>query len=170
MSLLMTQSYSLVPDVAAIRADLEATRVAYEQLLGSLSQAELERPLIISKWTVKEVMCHLVLALEQANPMMVAKARKNQPMPKFLDTRLGHWLNYQMAVWQARKATIQSLAQRYEAAHQNFLNLLAGVKVNEWQQVTALPDGTPLMMDAIFAVPGQHFALHAGWVKQVIKS
>ncbi len=35
-------------------------------------------------------------------------------MPKFLATRLGHWFNYKLAVWSARKATRESLAQRYE--------------------------------------------------------
>ena len=83
----LTIATTHVPDVAAIRADLEATQAAYQQLLGAIDEADLERPCAISKWTIKQVLTHLVVNLEQAVPMMVAQARKSQPMPKLLDTQ-----------------------------------------------------------------------------------
>lgn len=161
-----TQIY--VPDVVAIQADMEQTRTAFHDLLGSLSEAELEQPCIISKWTVKEVMYHLVICMEQAIPMMVGYARKGKNMPKFFETRLGHWLNYKMAVWGAKKATPESLAQRYDKAHEKLLALLEDVRDDEWTLPTAYSDGTPLTMETVFHVPTEHFEIHAPWVRQTI--
>ena len=164
----ITSATAYVPGVAAIRADMEATQAAYQQLLGAIAEADLERPCAISKWTIKQVLAHLVVNLEQAVPMMVAQARKSQPMPKLLDTRFGHWMNYTLAVYSARKASRASLAQRYAAAHTNLLNLLAGVFDHEWGRPTAYPDGRPLTLETVFHVPSEHFALHAAWIRQTL--
>ena len=157
-----------IPNVAAIRADMEATRRAYHDRLGSLSEADLQKPCAISKWTIKEVLCHLVISLEQATPMMVKQARKQKGMPKFLESGLGHWLNYKMAVWGARKATRDSLAQRYDAAYEKLLKLLDGVRDDEWNLPTAYPDGRPLTMETVFHVPAEHFELHSAWIRQTV--
>ena len=164
----LSPSQTFIPDITAIRTDLETTQSAYQKLVQSIPTPDLDRPLVISKWTVRQVLTHLCIALEQANPMMVNQARKRQPMPAFLNSRVGHWMNYQMAVWQARKATPQSLAERYAAANVKFLQLLAGVQGEEWQLNTAMPDGTPLTMEQVFYVPGQHLALHGSWIKQTL--
>src|SRR4051794_16212960 len=173
-----------IPDLAVIRADMEATQAAYQQLLETIDEADLEQPCAISKWTIKQVLTHLVVNLEQAVPMMIAQARKSQPMPKLLGTRFGHWMNYTLAVYSARKAMPKlarpafrhlnklsaagesgrkaprpSIGQRYAAAHTNLLNLLAGVSDDEWGLRTAYPDGRPLTMETIFHVPSEHFAL-----------
>jgi hypothetical protein len=147
---------------------MEATRTAYHRLLASLSDAEMQRPCVISKWTIQEVLCHMVLLLEQAVPMMVKQARKGKPMPKLLDTRFGHRLNYQMSVRAARKATGQLLAQRYDAANSNLLRLLENVRESEWALPTACPDGRPLTMATVFHVPTEHFELHAAWIRQTL--
>lgn len=170
MSLSLTNTPSYTPDVAAIRADLEATKAAYHKLLNALSDADLKRPCAVSKWTVKEVMMHLVLGVEQANPMMVKQARQRKPMPAFLNSRLGHWLNYKMAVWGARKATRAELGQRYDAGIANLLTLLDGVQGDEWSLPTAYPDKRPLTMETIFQDPAAHFALHSAWIRQTIRS
>src|SRR5689334_24571631 len=149
----LTQAPARVPDLAAIRADMEATRTAYHQLLDSLSDADLQRPCAISKWTIQEVLCHMTLLIEQAVPMMVKQARKGKPMPKLLDTRFGHWMNYQMAVRAARKATPAVIGQRYDAAHSNLLRLLESVREREWTLPTGYPDGRPLTMETVFHVP-----------------
>jgi hypothetical protein len=165
---LTTKAQARVPDLAAIRADMEASRAAYHRLLESLSDADLARPCAISKWTLKEVLCHMVLLVEQAVPMMVKQARKSKGMPKLLDTRFGHWMNYQMAVRAARKITRAALIQRYDGAHQNLLKLLEGVREGEWGLPTAYPDGRPLTMQTVFHVPTEHFELHAAWIRQTL--
>jgi hypothetical protein len=164
----LTQAQAYQPDLAAIRADMEATRTAYHRLLDALPDADLQRPCAISKWTIKELFCHMTLLIEQAVPMMVKQARKGKPMPKLLDTRFGHWMNYQMAVRAARKATRQSLAQRYDAAHSHLLGLLVNVHETEWQRPTGYPDGRPLTMETVFHVPTEHFELHAAWIRQTV--
>ena len=166
----LTATRTQAPDLATIRADMEATRAAYHRLLESLSDADLQRPCVISKWTIQEVLCHMALLIEQAVPMMVKQARKGKPMPKLLDTRFGHWMNYQMAVWAARKATPASLAQRYDAAHSNLLRLLENVRDGEWNLPTAYPNGQPLTMETVFHVPSEHFALHAAWIQQTLNT
>jgi hypothetical protein len=164
----MTATRTQAPDLATIRADMEATCTAYHRLLDSLSDADLQRPCVISKWTIQEVVCHMALLIEQAVPMMVKQARKGKSMPRLLDTRFGHWLNYQMAVRAARKATRASIAQRYDAAHSNLLQLLENVRESEWNLPTAYPDGRPLTMETVFHVPTEHFELHAAWIRQTL--
>ena len=164
----LTAQPSRAVDLAVIRADLEAARTAYHQLLESLSEADLQRPCVISKWTIKQVLCHIGLLVEQAVPMMVKQARKGKSMPRLLDTRFGHWMNYQIAVRAARKATPTSLAQRYDAAHTNLLRLLENVRDGEWQLPTAYPDGRALTMETLFHVPTEHFELHAAWIRQTL--
>jgi quercetin dioxygenase-like cupin family protein len=168
ISQVLTSATTRVPDVAAIRAEMAATQAAYQQLLELIDETDLERPCAISKWTIKQILTHLVVNLEQAVPMMVAQARKSQPMPRLLDTRFGHWMNYTLAVFLARKASRASLAQRYTAAHTNLLNLLDGVSDNEWGRPTAYPDGRPLTLETVFHVPSEHFALHAAWIRQTL--
>jgi hypothetical protein len=163
----LTQQPTL-PNLAAIRADLETTRGRFRQLLDALSDTDLARPCAVSKWTVKEVLCHLMISLEQATPMMVKQARHRKGMPKFFNTRLGHWLNYQLAVRAARTMTREELAQRYDAAHARLLDLLAGVRADEWDRPTAYPDGTPLTLTTVFQVPADHLALHAAWIQQTV--
>ncbi|GAC1564449.1 MAG: hypothetical protein NVS2B7_38420 [Herpetosiphon sp.] len=158
----------LVPDRIAMHTDLEATRSAYHHLLDTLSDDDLSRPCVVSRWTVKEVLCHLVLGVEQTTPMMVQRARKSKPMPKMLNTRFGHWMNYQMAVRAARKATRESLGQRYDVACAGLLELLNGVRDDQWSLPTAYPDGTPLTLETVFHVPTDHFALHMGWIHQTL--
>lgn len=138
------QAHVNVPNLTAIQNDMESARTAYHQLLGSLSETELQQPLVISKWTVKEVMCHMVIIQEDMLPMLIDKARKGKGMPKLFDSRIGNWINYKQAVWLARKATLESLAQRYDAAHKQTLTLLEGVDDQEWALTTAYPDGTPV--------------------------
>src|SRR5262249_51304963 len=145
----LTQAPARMHDLATIRADMEATRTAYHWLLDSLSDAEMQLPCVISTWTIQEVLCHMALLIEQAVPMMVKQARKGKSMPRLLDTRFGHWLNYQMAVRATRKATRASIAQRYDAAHSNLLRLLENVRESEWDLPTAYPDGRPLTMETV---------------------
>jgi quercetin dioxygenase-like cupin family protein len=168
MSQALADARIYTPDLAAIRADMEAARAAYHRLLGSLSDADLERPCAISKWTLKELLCHMALLVEQAVPMMVKQARKGKSMPRLLDTRFGHWMNYQMAVRAARKATRESLGRRYDSAHARLLDLLDEVRDGEWSLPTAYPDGVPLTMETVFHVPAEHIALHAGWIRQTL--
>jgi hypothetical protein len=164
----LTQAPAHAPDLATIHADMEATRTAYHRLLDSLSDADLQQPCVISKWTIQEVLCHMALLIEQAVPMMVKQARKGKPMPKLLDTRFGHWMNYQMAVRAARKATRASIARRYDAAHANLVRLLENVRESEWDLPTAYPDGRPLTMETVFHIPTEHFELHAAWIRQTL--
>jgi DNA-binding CsgD family transcriptional regulator len=112
----------------------------------------------------------MALLVEQAVPMMAKQARKRKSMPRLLDTRFGHWMNYQMAVRAARKATRASLAQRYNAAHSNLLQLLDNVHAEEWNLPTAYPDGRPLTMETVFHVPTEHFELHAAWIQQALNN
>ena len=152
------------PDVAALAADMEQTRVAFQHLLGSLSPEAMAQPCLVSDWTVKEVLCHMVLSLEMPIPMMVHLARRSCTFPRFFDSRLVHRLNYQTAVFNAKLTTPNTLARRYNAAHQRMLNLLSKVAPNEWQRPTSYPDGTPLTMSTVFHVPTAHFQLHAAWI------
>jgi len=52
-----------VPDTVSIRADLEATRAAYHELLASLSDADWHRRSGNPSLTVKQLMWHMAWSM-----------------------------------------------------------------------------------------------------------
>lgn len=113
-----------------IRAELATTRAAFLELLGTLSDADWQRPTSNPSWHVGHLLHHLVWSLEQL-PREVASARRGKGMFNFprwlrdplsaLVTRLG-----------ARGQSLTTIARRYGTAHAATLRTLDTVRDDEW--------------------------------------
>ena len=156
-------------DREALEASLEQTRRRFHELVGSLSDDDLALESAVSRWTVKEVLCHMSRVMEIAFAMMVRRARKNKGMPKLLHTRLARWLNYMAAKQAAKGADRAEVLRRYDAATAKMVSLLGQVDDTQWENKTAFPSGTPLTMERIFSevIPG-HFAAHAAEIEETV--
>jgi len=156
-------------DREALEAGLEQTRHSFHQLVASLSDDDLALESVVTRWTVKEVLCHMSRVMEIAFAMMVRRARKNKGMPTLLHSRLARWLNYMAAKQAARGADRDEVLRRYDAANAKMLKLLREVDDNQWDNRTAFPSGTPLTMERIFSevIPG-HFAAHAAEIEETV--
>ena len=120
-----------VPDREAVRAELEATRTAFHELLKSLSPEDWKRKSGNRAWTVKQLLWHIPWATGYV-PRVVNDCRQGKgfnPPAWLMDpvnvliTRIG-----------SRGATPQSVADKYAAGHAALISCLEGVRDDEWQK------------------------------------
>lgn len=156
-------------DRRVLESKLDETRARYHELVGLLTDDQLALESVVTRWTVREVLCHMSRVMEIAFAMMVRRAKRNRPMPRLFHTRLVHWVNYRVAKRAAEGLDREQILQRYDAAHRKMVKLLEGVDDNQWSNRTAFPSGRPLTMMQIFAelVPG-HFAAHAAEIEETV--
>ena len=116
----------------AVVNGLEISRVEFQQLLGSLKEADLlvKRP--GSVWSVREVALHLISSIEHT-PTLIGRLRRdndylNLPLPMAeVIKRLYTW-------WAARNATRQDLVRRFDSAFPPVLALVDTIRCNEWDR------------------------------------
>lgn len=145
-------------DREAIRAELEATRIAFHGLLRSLSNDQWRQKSPASAWTMAEVADHLTWALEQL-PKEVASARRGKGMfnyPKYLANPLSYWITR----WEARKATPESIGRRYNSAMAAVVRTLDEVKESEWVLGAEFYGHGFYTIADLFHTPAEHFAEH----------
>lgn len=155
-------------DRAGLRTELEETRVAFHRRLDSLSEAEWREKSANPAWTVGQVMSHIAQILE-FYAGAVENARRGKatlpPLPLWLLDRL----NALGTRFGARRATPQSVARKYDAAHARLLALLEGIREEEWAMTTRSPlsPGGFLTVETAFRSPALHLAEHAAQIRQV---
>src|SRR6476661_3627205 len=120
----MSQATRQTVDRQAILAELEATRVAFHELLDSLSDAELTRPSANAGWTVKEDLWHIAYAVGFMSGL-IERARTGRQGLRFIPAPLRDWGSLQLVRWSARRTDRAALARRYDAGHARFLASLA---------------------------------------------
>ena len=156
-------------DRESLEATLEQTRLRFHELVASLSDEQLALESVVTRWTLKEVLCHMSRVMEIAFTMMVRRARKNRGMPTILHSRLARWLNFMAARQAARGADRDEVLRRYDTANSKMVALLRNVENSQWSNRTAFPSGTPLTMERVFSevIPG-HFAAHAAEIEETV--
>jgi len=125
------QATATIPDREAIRAELEATRRAYHELVKSISPDEWRKKSANPGWRIGQILWHLAWGAGYF-PRGVEECRKGKarnpptwimnPMNKLI-TRMG-----------SRRATSQSVSSKYDAAHARILACLNGVQDDEWNK------------------------------------
>jgi hypothetical protein len=123
-----------LPDIMALRAQLEETRTAYHLLVESLTDADWHRKTSSTAWTVGEVMTHLADTLVD-KPAAIADVRRGKNhlnLPPFLNW-LAHPINRWLVKWSARRQTRQTILARYDQAYSALLATLGGIKDHEWK-------------------------------------
>jgi hypothetical protein len=146
------------PDRAAIRAELEASRIAFLALVDATSDERWQRKSPTTRWTEGQVLVHLTWALEQL-PREVESARRGKGMFNF-PKRVADPLSYWFTRWLARKATRESLAQRYDAAIAAVLATLEDVQDSEWERGARFYGERFYTVAELFHTPTDHLTQH----------
>ena len=153
------------PVRAEIRADLEQARVAFADLVGSLSKADL-RIKANSGWSVGELATHLVWSIEHTPALIHALRRDrdylNLPLPLAERTkRLITW-------WTARDATPGELMRRFDVAYQSVLAVLDEIRNDEWERSgRAYGEGSWTVRSAL-QHQAEHIEEHIQQVKRLL--
>lgn len=121
----------------AIRDELEETRVAFHALLDSIPDEAMEQPTSNPAWNVRQMLYHIIMAVEML-PQDIKLIRKRRLISP--PARLFNFVTIYMTRWQARKHTRRSLTAAYDSAHATVLELLGGIKDDEWSLVGNYPD------------------------------
>jgi hypothetical protein len=156
-----------------LRAELEATRRAYHDLLSSLSVADWNRRSGNRAWTIGEVLFHMTLALRFL-PAAVRLLRGRGWAPK-LPASLFDWVNVVYTRLGARRLSLQTVGERYDAAHDDVLRLLETIREDEWSLGREYPDWDPQLsghvtLETLFRYPAIHFATHAEEIRSGLAS
>jgi len=152
-----------IPNRAALRADLEATRTAFHALLDSIPAEAWRRKGDSTAWTVREIVTHLVHDIESI-PQFVAHAKAGKNflnMPSFITGKL----NYLLSRFKARNATPQSLAQAFDTHLEKALATLEEVQDDEWQRGAEFFGEGYWTVETIFKNVPRHFQEHAAQIK-----
>ncbi|MEE8385293.1 MAG: DinB family protein, partial [Dehalococcoidia bacterium] len=102
----------------AIRAELKTTRAAYHELLNSLSPEDWKRKSGNPAWSVGQLMWHIAWG-DNFAPQAVASCKRGRGLnpPQFI----GNTVNRLITRWGARRATPQSVAEKYDASQTGIL-------------------------------------------------
>ena len=151
------------PEHRAIRAELAATRLAFHNLLDQIPDDAWEAPTDNPHWNVRELLFHVILAPE----LMLQDVKLIRRGMRFVPPGLFDIVNLYYTRWRARGATRQSIAQRYDLAHQNVLALLDRLSPADLQLAAAypalnrhMPGGRTTIAD-LYRYVTLHFAEHA---------
>lgn len=148
-----------IADRAAIRKELETTRIKFKTLLQSCDESRWHRKSPTSDWTTGEIMVHITWALEQL-PQEIASAKRGKGMfnmPSWLADPLSYWFTR----WMARKATPKSVVHRYDAAMDAVLRTLDNVEDGDWGLGAPFYGHGFYTITALFHTPAEHLAEHA---------
>ncbi len=144
------------PRREAIRAELKTTRAAYHELLNSLSPEDWNKKSGNPAWSVGQLMWHIAWG-DGFAPRAVAQCKKGRGFspPQFItDT-----LNMLITRWGARRATPQSVAEKYDAVHTAILAALDEVKEDEWEKGAKM-FGEFETVESALRIPVTHFKEH----------
>ena len=147
-----------LPDLEAIRRELETTRAAFHRLLGAVSPERWRQKSPSSDWTVGEIFFHLVWALEYL-PKEVARARQKKGMfnmPKWLADPMSYWY----IRLSARKMTPAQIGQRYDRAMDATLQALQTVPESDWKLGANFYGEGFYTVEELFHTPAEHLAEH----------
>ena len=162
------QPTAKIPDREAIRAQLEATRRAYHDLVNSLAREDWNKRTANPAWRVGQILWHLAWGAGFF-PRGVAECRKGKsknppawimnPLNKLI-TRVG-----------SRGATAQSVLEKYDANHALILTCLDGVQDDEWSKgVKPLGAfGSYKTIESVFLSVSMHFREHEADIREVLQ-
>jgi len=132
----------MVADPATVRAAWEDSHNKTRTLIGSISDADLERPTENAGWTVRNLAAHIA----EANTIVASSAKRlsqgKNPFFLPLPTPIANWLGNmrnKSSVKKYRAATTAELVTLADTAHAKASEVLDGVPAEGWQKATKMP-------------------------------
>ncbi len=163
----------------ALRLEFEASRVAFHDLLNSLSAADLKKKSLNASWTNGELLFHMALAffvLTSLLPLVrlfghFPKAFSH-PLAQLLNscTRPFNWINALGTRLGGRVMTPKSLGKTFDWANAHLVKALYTFSNQDWQRCgmyaptrwDAVSFKDYMTLEDLFRMPLLHFAFHRG--------
>ncbi|TMG07573.1 MAG: DinB family protein [Chloroflexi bacterium] len=146
----------------AIRAELEATRAQYRELLNSLSDEDWKQKSGNPSWNVRQLMWHMAWANGYTlNGVDSCRKGKGSNPPNWISDFGNTWITR----IGARGATKQSVAEKYEGSHAKALAALETVQDDEWQK-GARVFNQDITVESTFRSIPEHFKEHESDIKK----
>jgi uncharacterized damage-inducible protein DinB len=160
-----------------LEQEIEATRLAFHELLASVPDEALHQPSDNPAWTIGEVLFHITLAprfLTADLRMMIGQAWISRILGLFIPRSLFDRLNETFTRRSAHGLTRQSLARAYDKAHANAIRALHSLEERDFQKSLQYPDYDPLLSGAVtverlFRYIRIHFDVHAGQIHRILR-
>lgn len=145
---------------------LEISRVAFQQLLGSLKETDLLAKGTGSSWSVREVAIHLVSSIEHT-PDLIGRLRRgkdylNLPLP--IAERIKRLYTW----WAARNATKEDLIRRFDAACPPVLALVDTISSDEWDRGGYAYGEGRWTVEHAFLHQREHVEAHIRQIRQLL--
>lgn len=157
-----TGSTAAVADRNAIRAELEATRSQYHELVNSLSDEDWNKKSANPAWNVRQLMWHLAWAGGfTASGVESCRKGKGTNPPNWIADAANTWITR----IGSRGATKQSVGKKYDAVDQKVLASLEGVRDDEWQK-SARVFNQDMTIEKTFRDMVEHFTEHEADIKK----
>lgn len=158
---------------AAVAADWELMQADFHRLLDRVTDADLARPVPGLRWTLGELLEHLVQSLE-TTPTEVEALRRGEPvrggLPRWLPAGAYAWRSLREVRRRARGATVAGLRRRYAARYAAALASWRTLPPDEWQAGAAFyADGRRIVAEvAVLTVA--HYVEHAAQARAALES
>jgi hypothetical protein len=144
-----------IPDHDSIRAELEATRAAFHDLIASVSDEAWNRESVNAGWKVGWILMHVAMYLSALPGRLEAIQRGHT----------GPYRDKETIPFDIEKETRQSTAAKYDEAHQLALRLLDGIADEDWVKVLVLSEDFSQTPESLYRYHTEHFREHEAHVK-----
>lgn len=149
-----------IPDVGALKAELEATRDGYHKLVDSLSEDDWKHKSVNPAWTCGELAFHLASSTGFVRGMVDSAKGGSRFNPLYLTPRfLLDRLSVMATRMGARGQTAESLKRRYDGDLDRLIAVLDAVEPGAWQSRITV-GGDEHTMEGLFRLVPEHLAEH----------
>jgi hypothetical protein len=160
-----------------LRQEIEATKVAFHQLLDSIPEEAYDLPSDNPAWNVGEVFYHMSIAPRLLGNDVKMITRQNwiyRLVPILIPKAVFDWLNKVLTRYGARNLSRDFLAREYDKAHDATVKALDGVADDDFAKHLHYPDWDPLLsgevtLERLFHYVKAHFDSHAEQIKRIVE-
>ena len=151
----------------SLRQEIEATKIEYYKLLGSIPDEAFDLLSDNPAWTVREVLYHMSIAprmLGRDVKMITGQNWVYRVIPYIVPKALFNGLNERLTRFGARNVTRESLADAYDEAHEAVMEALDQVADPDWDPFLS----GDVTLERLFRYIKVHFDSHAEQIRLIV--
>jgi uncharacterized damage-inducible protein DinB len=156
-----------------LQQELEATRLAYCELLAHIPDEAFPLPSGNPAWNIGEVLYHMSIAPRMIGAdvrMITSQNWIYRWLAVLVPERLFNWLNARMTRFGARHMSREFLAQSYNRANEAACQALASITEGDFSRGLDYPDWDPMLtgevtLERLFRYLKLHFEHHAAEIR-----